>query len=164
MVIKLGTGNLLEADVEALVNTVNTVGFMGKGIAAQFKRAYPDNFTYYKAACERGDVVPCQMLVYTTGTLTSPRYIINFPTKRHWRAKSRKSDVECGLVSLVHEVRSREIRSIALPALGCGNGGLDWEDIRPLIEKAFESMPEVDVVLFGPPPSRDDRHSEPPPR
>lgn len=144
------TGNLLEADVEALVNTVNTVGVMGKGIALQFRQAYPENFKAYQAACKRGEVQPGRMFVFQTGRLDNPRYIINFPTKRHWKGQSRMEDVETGLKALVAEVRDRGIRSIAVPPLGCGNGGLDWEDVRPRIEAAFAELPDVHVALFSP--------------
>ncbi|GAB4208018.1 MAG: macro domain-containing protein [Roseiflexaceae bacterium] len=144
------TGNLLEADVEALVNTVNTVGVMGKGIALQFRQAYPENYQIYQAACKRGEVVPGKMLVYETNRLENPKYIINFPTKRHWKQKSQIQDIDAGLVSLVAEVRARNIHSIALPPLGCGNGGLEWNDVRPRIEQAFNSLPHVYVLVFAP--------------
>ena len=106
-------GNLLEAEAEALVNTVNTVGVMGKGIALQFKKAFPENFKAYKKACDAAKVKPGHMFVYDQGGIHEPRYIINFPTKRHWRGKSRIEDIESGLEALVSEIRSREIRSVA---------------------------------------------------
>jgi O-acetyl-ADP-ribose deacetylase (regulator of RNase III) len=149
-VIHIARGNLLEAPVEALVNTVNCVGYMGKGIALQFKQAFPANFRAYETACRLGQVVPGRMLVHDHGMLIRPRYIINFPTKRHWRGKSRMEDVEAGLVALVEEVRTREIRSIAVPPLGCGLGGLDWDEVRPRIEAAFAELPDVDVHLYAP--------------
>ncbi len=102
-------GNLLRADAEAIVNTVNCVGFMGRGIAAQFKRAYPENFKAYESACKRHEVVPGKMFVFETGQLTNPRFIVNFPTKRHWRGKSRIEDIESGLASLAAEVSTRGI-------------------------------------------------------
>lgn len=144
------SGNLLEADVEALVNTVNTVGVMGKGIALQFRQTFPDNFTAYAAACKQGRVEPGAMFVTETGALTHPRYIINFPTKRDWRAKSKMEDIEAGLSALVAVVRERGIRSIAVPPLGCGNGGLKWSEVRPKIEAAFAELPDVRVLLYGP--------------
>src|SRR5947207_2536726 len=107
-------GDILKADAEALVNTVNCVGFMGRGIALQFKRVFPRNFEAYEAACKRGDVQPGRMLVVETGQLTNPRYIINFPTKRHWRGKSRIDDIESGLQALVADVKRLGIRSIAV--------------------------------------------------
>lgn len=148
--IRYARGNLLEAPVEALVNTVNCVGYMGKGIALQFKQAFPANFQAYQEACRLGSVVPGRMLVHDHGLLIQPRYIINFPTKRHWRGKSRMEDIESGLVALVEEIRERRIRSIAIPPLGCGLGGLDWNEVRPRIEAAFAELPEVDVHLFAP--------------
>src|SRR5271154_4123778 len=113
--IEYRTGDILTADAEALVNTVNCVGIMGRGIALQFKNAFPDNFKAYAAACARGEVQPGRMFVYDTGTMTNPKFIINFPTKRHWRGKSRVEDIEAGLVALAGEIRERQIRSIAIP-------------------------------------------------
>jgi O-acetyl-ADP-ribose deacetylase (regulator of RNase III) len=148
--IEFYRGDLLTAQAEALVNTVNCVGIMGRGIALQMKNAFPDNFREYAAACRRHEVEPGRMFVHETGQLGNPRWIINFPTKRHWRGKSRIEDIEAGLVALVAEVRARDIHSIALPPLGCGLGGLDWADVRPLIERAFANLPEVNVVVFEP--------------
>lgn len=148
-VIRFTTGDILEADAEALVNTVNCVGVMGRGIALHFKNAYPDNFKAYAAACDRGDVKPGRMFVHETGQL-SPRWIINFPTKRHWRSKSRMEDVEAGMDALVGEIRKRGIGSIAIPPLGSGLGGLDWKQVRPVIERALEEMPEVEAVIYEP--------------
>lgn len=145
-------GNLLEADAEALVNTVNTVGVMGKGIALQFKRAFPENFKAYKRACDRGAVELGHMFVWDAGALAGdrPRFIINFPTKKHWRSKSKLTDVATGLDDLVRQVEALSIASIAVPPLGCGHGGLRWEQVRPLIERAFEQLPDVAVLLYGP--------------
>lgn len=143
-------GNLLQADTEAIVNTVNCVGFMGRGIAAQFKRQYPANFKAYESACRRKEVVPGRMFIFETGQFTNPRFIINFPTKRHWRGKSRIEDIESGLVALIDEVKVRGIKSIAIPPLGCGLGGLDWQDVRPRIEKAFSVLPNVRALVFEP--------------
>lgn len=144
------TGNLLEAPVEALVNTVNTVGVMGKGVALQFKRAFPENFAAYEQASKTGEVRPGKMFIFATHALHGPHYIINFPTKRHWRDPSRIEDIEAGLRALIAEIRRLGIRSIAVPPLGCGNGGLDWSDVRPRIERAFAEVPEVQVLLFAP--------------
>ncbi len=148
--IEYKKGDILAEDAEALVNTVNCVGFMGRGIALQFKKAWPENFKAYAAACRGQRVQPGRMFVFETGQLTNPRYIINFPTKRHWRGKSRLEDIETGLEALVAEVRERKIRSIAIPPLGAGLGGLDWDDVRPRIERAAGELPEVKVVLFEP--------------
>ena len=148
--IELVTGNLLAAEAEALVNTVNTVGIMGKGIALQFKKAFPENTDAYERACRLGEVEPGRMFVVPLNVFQSPKFIINFPTKRHWKGKSKLEDIEAGLAALVEEVRRREIKSIAVPPLGCGNGGLDWNDVRPRIEKAFALLPDVRVLLYGP--------------
>ena len=148
--IELAHGDILLADAEALVNTVNCVGVMGRGIALQFRKAYPENFRVYEAACKRGDVRPGQMLVFETGLLTGPKYVINFPTKRHWKGKSRMEDIDAGLPALVHEIKKRGIRSVAVPPLGCGLGGLDWKKVRPKIVGALEDLPEVKAVLYEP--------------
>src|ERR1700737_3558419 len=148
--IELTHGDILQADSEALVNTVNCVGVMGRGIALQFRKAFPENFAVYEAACEREEVRPGKMLVFETRRLTGPRYIINFPTKRHWKGKSRMEDIDAGLPALVEEIRNHGIRSVAVPPLGCGLGGLNWNDVRPKITGAFESLPEVRVLLFEP--------------
>jgi O-acetyl-ADP-ribose deacetylase (regulator of RNase III) len=148
--IRFKTGNLFDSNAEALVNTVNCVGVMGRGVALQFKQAYPDNFKAYAAACERGQVQPGRMFVFDTGELTAPRWIINFPTKRHWRGKSRIEDIEAGLAALVSEVQRRGIRSIALPPLGAGLGGLDWNSVRPLIERAVAGLSDVEIEVFEP--------------
>jgi O-acetyl-ADP-ribose deacetylase (regulator of RNase III) len=147
--ITTGAGNLLTVQADALVNTVNTVGVMGKGVALQFKQAFPDNFREYVAACQRGDVRIGRMFVTRTGML-QPSIIINFPTKRHWRGPARLADIEAGLRDLVRVIEAERIASIALPPLGCGLGGLRWDDVRPLVERAFRPLPEVDVVLFAP--------------
>jgi O-acetyl-ADP-ribose deacetylase (regulator of RNase III) len=148
--VDITSGDILQANVDALVNTVNCVGYMGRGIAAQFKRRFPENFKAYEAVCKRGDLKPGQMLVYETGQLTNPRYVINFPTKRHWRGKSRLEDIDSGLTALIREVEARKIRSIAVPPLGCGLGGLSWSDVRPRIERAFAPIPDVRVVVYEP--------------
>lgn len=143
-------GNLLETDAEALVNTVNCVGYMGKGIALQFKQAFPENFRAYEQAVKRGEVQPGRMFVFKTGLVTNPRYIINFPTKRHWRGKSRLADIDVGLKTLVEEIKHLCIHSIAVPPLGCGNGGLKWSVVRPRIVGALEALPDTRVLLYTP--------------
>ena len=149
--IQLAQGNLLEAPAQALVNTVNTEGVMGKGIALQFRQAYPAMFKAYADACKAGAVQLGHMDVYDLGGLAAgARWIINFPTKGHWRARSRLRDIESGLADLVATVRRLDIRSIAVPPLGCGHGGLDWADVQPLIEQAFAALPDVQVLLFAP--------------
>jgi O-acetyl-ADP-ribose deacetylase (regulator of RNase III) len=148
--IELTQGNILKADAEALVNTVNCVGFMGKGIALQFKKAYPENYSVYHRACAAGEVQPGRMFIFDLHSMLNPKYVINFPTKRDWRASSCYEDVESGLQALVADVRRLGISSIAVPPLGCGLGGLDWGKVRPMIEKAFAQLPNVCVLLFEP--------------
>ena len=148
--IRFTTGDILAEDAEALVNTVNCVGVMGRGIALQFKKAYPENFRVYAKACERGDVRPGCMFVFETGTLTNPRYIVNFPTKRHWRANSRIEDIDSGLKDLTRVIRERGIRSIAVPPLGSGLGGLEWNEVRARIENTLSDLNQVDVIVFEP--------------
>jgi O-acetyl-ADP-ribose deacetylase (regulator of RNase III) len=143
-------GNLLDARVDAVVNTVNTVGVMGKGIALQFKQAYPGNFRAYEAACRRGQVELGRMFVVEAGGLGLPQWIINFPTKKHWRGKSSLGDIRSGLADLRRIIGECEIASIAIPALGCGNGGLSWSDVRPLIAEALGGLPDVRVVVYPP--------------
>ncbi|MEQ1843343.1 MAG: macro domain-containing protein [Verrucomicrobiales bacterium] len=147
--ISIASGNLLRAEVDALVNTVNTVGVMGKGLALQFKQAFPANTRAYEAACKGGEVQVGRMFVTQTGQF-EPRLIINFPTKEHWKANSRLVDIESGLTDLIRVIREERVQSIAIPPLGCGFGGLRWEDVRPLIERVFESLPEVQVLLHAP--------------
>ena len=148
--IEFKQGNLLEEKAEALVNTVNCVGVMGKGIALQFKRAYPENFREYEKACKAKQVQPGKMFTFPTGNLFNPKYIINFPTKRHWKGKSKIEDVSQGLMALVAEVQHLEITSIAIPPLGCGNGGLDWNLVKPMIESAFAQLPNIRVIIYEP--------------
>jgi O-acetyl-ADP-ribose deacetylase (regulator of RNase III) len=148
--IEYRTGDILTADAEALVNTVNCVGIMGRGIALQFKNAFPANFKAYAAACRRNEVQPGRMFVFVTGTFTNPKYIINFPTKRHWRGKSRIEDIDAGLTALTEEIRQKDIHSIAIPPLGSGLGGLDWMDVRPRIEAALRDFNSVSVIVFEP--------------
>ena len=147
--IEYKTGDIIAEDAEALVNTVNCVGVMGRGIALQFKKAFPENFKSYAAACKRNEVQPGRMFVFETGQMY-PRYIINFPTKRHWRGKSRMEDIDAGLTALAKEIRARNIQSIALPPLGSGLGGLAWSKVRPRIESMLRGFNDLKVVLFEP--------------
>lgn len=142
--------DILQADAEALVNTVNCVGVMGRGIALQFKNAYPDNFKQYKLACDRGDVTPGNMLIHRTGMLTNPKFIINFPTKRHWKGKSHIEDIESGLDALVADIKALNITSIAIPPLGSGLGGLPWEQVRQLIHQKMNIIEDLQVIVFEP--------------
>jgi O-acetyl-ADP-ribose deacetylase (regulator of RNase III) len=148
--IEFKTGDILADDAEALVNTVNCVGIMGRGVALQFKNAFPSNYDAYEKACERQDVQPGRMFVFENKKLTNPRYIINFPTKRHWRGKSRIEDIEAGLRSLVTEIKSKCIRSVAIPPLGSGLGGLDWMEVRPRIVNALREVADVKVTVYEP--------------
>ena len=148
--LELTEGNLLDAQADALVNTVNTEGVMGKGIALQFSKKFPEMFEEYRRACKAGEVQPGRMHVFEREEMFQPRYLINFPTKRHWRSPSRLEDIESGLEALVTEIRKRKIRSIALPPLGCGNGGLDWSDVFPRIEAAMAPLSDVQVMVFAP--------------
>ena len=148
--IRFKTGDILAEDVEALVNTVNCVGVMGRGIALQFKKRFPENFRAYSEACDRGEVQPGRMFVFPTRRLTNPRYIINFPTKRHWRGDSRLEDIRAGLGDLTRCIHESGVRSVAVPPLGSGLGGLDWTAVRGLIEEALASVEDVQIVVFEP--------------
>ncbi|RLA39196.1 MAG: Appr-1-p processing protein [Gammaproteobacteria bacterium] len=143
-------GDILQDDAEAIINTVNCVGVMGRGIALQFKKAWPENFKTYAAACKNAEVQPGKMFVFDAQQLTNPRYIINFPTKRHWRGASRIEDITVGLKSLVETIQQYQITSIAVPPLGSGLGGLDWSEVKPLIEAAMQPLTDVHVVIYEP--------------
>ncbi len=143
-------GNLLEADVDALVNTVNTVGVMGKGIALMFKERFPKNMQAYARACKAGEVVTGRMFVTQTNELMGPKWIVNFPTKQHWRAKSKMAWIEQGLVDLRRFILDNHIKSIAIPPLGAGNGGLNWQEVKPKIELTLAELPDVDVWVYEP--------------
>lgn len=147
--IRFKVGDIHSEPAEALVNTVNCVGVMGRGVALQFKKTYPDNFRAYQSFCKQGKMRPGQVFVFSTNGW-SPKYIINFPTKRHWRGKSRMEDIEAGLVSLVKEIRARRISSIAIPPLGSGLGGLEWSAVRRRILDSLSGLEGVDVVVFEP--------------
>ena len=123
---------------------------MGAGIALQFKKAWPENFQAYAAACRNGEVQPGRMFVFETHQLAPPRYIINFPTKRHWRGRSQMEDIDTGLEALVAEIQRLELRSVALPPLGAGLGGLQWNEVRGRIERALGALPHLRVVVFEP--------------
>lgn len=163
--IEYRRGDLLADDSEALVNAVNCVGVMGAGVALAFERRFPENFRAYAAACRRNAVEPGRMFVFETGTPTPPRYLVNFPTKRHWRDASRMEDIVAGMYRLREEVRARAIRSVALPALGCGLGGLPWPEVRAVIEDGLEGLEGVRVTVYRPrEPVGRQRPSRPPNR
>jgi len=143
-------GNLLEADVEAVVNTVNTVGVMGKGIALMFKERFPENCKAYEAACKSGQVQIGRMFVTTSTELSGPRWIINFPTKQHWRNPSKLEWIAQGLQDLRAVIAEKQIHSIAIPPLGSGNGGLNWGAVRPVIEAALGQIDGLEVIVYEP--------------
>jgi O-acetyl-ADP-ribose deacetylase (regulator of RNase III) len=143
-------GNLLEADAQALVNTVNTVGVMGKGIALQFREEFPNNYREYTAACKRKELQPGKLLVVKEPTLKGEKIIINFPTKTEWYKKSTYEYVEEGLKALVQTIKDYGIKSIAIPPLGCGNGGLKWEKVKPMMEEYLGPLADVDVLVYEP--------------
>jgi O-acetyl-ADP-ribose deacetylase (regulator of RNase III) len=147
--IRYTQGNLLESGAEALVNTVNTVGISGKGIALMFKEAYPENFKTYAAASKAGRIAPGGLLITERHDMLGPRFIINFATKQHWRQPSRLAWIAEGLGNLRHEIESRRIGSIAIPPLGAGNGGLAWADVKPLIAEALAGL-DCDIVVYEP--------------
>ncbi|MGD0443452.1 MAG: macro domain-containing protein [Edaphobacter sp.] len=148
--MKFTHGNLLEAPVEALVNTVNTVGVMGKGIALMFKEAFPGNFRAYEDACKHKEVKIGRMFVTENRTFSGPRWIVNFPTKKHWRQPSKLEWIIEGLGDLRKFIQENEIRSIALPPLGAGNGGLEWTEVRPELERVLGDLEGVDILVFEP--------------
>ena len=148
--IELKSGDMFSEETEAIVNTVNCVGVMGRGIALQFKKVFPNNFEVYLKACEKGEVQPGRMFVHETGTLVNPKYIINFPTKRHWKGKSKIEDIDTGLDDLIRVLTELDIKSITLPPLGSGLGGLDWEKVKKLIFDKLGRLNKVEIILYEP--------------
>ncbi|MCF8869723.1 type II toxin-antitoxin system antitoxin DNA ADP-ribosyl glycohydrolase DarG [Xanthomonas campestris] len=158
MSILFENGNLFESTSEAIVNTVNCVGVMGKGVALEFKKRWPENYKFYKKACDAGALRPGTLLIFDRNSLLlnpTPRFLINFPTKDHWRAKSRIEYIELGLNALVEDIRRLGISSVAIPPLGCGNGGLDWDLVRPLIVSKLSELPNVNFSIYGPAPTNE---------
>jgi O-acetyl-ADP-ribose deacetylase (regulator of RNase III) len=143
-------GNLLEADVEALVNTVNTKGFMGKGLALAFKNTFPENFHAYAQACQSGQVETGKMFITEQQALLGPRWIINFPTKQHWRDPSKLEWIDQGLEDLRKNLADNQIVSVAIPPLGCGLGGLDWQLVKPRIEDALADLSSTRILIYEP--------------
>lgn len=144
------TGNLLDSEAEALVNTVNTIGVMGKGIALQFKNIFPNNFKLYSNACKTKEVQVGQLLVTEEeALLTGKKIIINFPTKTNWRLPSEYQYIEAGLTELVKVIKEKKIKSIAIPSLGSGNGGLDWNKVKPILEKYLADL-DCDIYIYEP--------------
>lgn len=148
--LELTRGDILDSNAEALVNTVNCMGIMGRGIALQFRKAFPENFKAYKSICDKKALHPGMMLVYDLNRFNNPRYIINFPTKRHWKGKSKIEDIRIGLEALVEKIKEYNIQSVAIPPLGCGLGGLDWSPVKHMIQEVFDNLPEVHVFLYEP--------------
>ena len=148
--IRYTQGNLLDANVDAVVNTVNTVGVMGKGIALMFKERFPKNMAEYVTACKAKNVKTGQMFITETGELMGPRWIINFPTKQHWRAPSKMEWIVEGLQDLKTFLHENKVASIAIPPLGAGNGKLDWADVKREIENALSDLSNVDIIVFEP--------------
>lgn len=144
------TGNILHDQADAIINTVNTVGVMGKGLALQFKKAFPDNFKVYKKACDEKSVVTGQVLPVSLNSISAPFYIINFPTKAHWRANSKLEYIEKGLESLKEHVKRLGLKSVAIPALGSGLGGLPWEEVERLIQNSLAELPEIEWRVYPP--------------
>lgn len=148
--IKYVTGNIFDSDAEALVNTVNTDGVMGKGIALQFKKAFPINFKLYQQACKDKNIDVGNLFVTKDSNITSgTKYIINFPTKQSWRKPSEYSFIEVGLDDLINVLREKNIKSIAIPPLGAGNGGLEWERVKNIIEEKLSKF-DIDVIVYEP--------------
>jgi O-acetyl-ADP-ribose deacetylase (regulator of RNase III) len=151
MSVEIASGDLLKRDdVDAIVNTVNCVGVMGKGIALQFRRKFTKNYDAYEAACKRGEVKIGKMFAFDNGAMVQPHYVINFPTKKHWRQPSKLEYISSGLEDFIAVAQQLGIKSVAMPPLGCGAGGLDWADVKPLIEAAAARVPELRIVLFPP--------------
>lgn len=143
-------GDLFNDEAEAIVNTVNCVGVMGRGIALQFKKRYPENFKAYEEKCKLEEIRPGKMFVYELNSLINPKFIINFPTKRHWRGASRMEDIESGLVDLGNVIEKYQITSIAIPPLGSGLGGLDWKIVKNEIEKKLIGLNNVQINVYQP--------------
>ena len=148
--IQFKSGDIFAVNAEAIVNPVNCVGVMGGGLALQFKTRYPENLRAYAEACQADEVQPGRMFVFETNISVNPRYIVNFPTKRHWQDDSRIDDIEDGLSDLARIIRDLDIRSIAVPALGCGLGGLPWNAVRNQIEGALGDFNDVEITVFEP--------------
>ena len=153
MSVTFKTGDLFLDKSEALVNTVNCVGVMGKGVAHEFKHRWPENYKAYKKVCDAKELRPGRMLIFELTNLfggSEPKFIVNFPTKDHWRARSKLEYISEGLDALVSDIRKYRIKSIALPPLGCGNGGLDWKVIRPMMVERLSDLEDVSVSIYEP--------------
>ncbi len=148
--IKYVTGNILESNAAALINTVNTVGVMGKGIALQFKKAYHNNYKAYVEACKKNEIEIGKLFIIKDSNLSSgEKYIVNFPTKKDWRKPSEYSFIDAGLDDLIRVLKEYNIKSIAIPPLGAGNGGLEWEKVKKIIEHKLSNL-DVEIIVFEP--------------
>jgi len=148
--IKFKKGNILLAETEALVNTVNTVGVMGKGIALQFKEHFKENYKLYKKACEKNEIDIGKMFVTSTNRFNGPKYIINFPTKKHWRSPSKIEYIQDGMQDLLYVIKEKNIKSISIPPLGSGNGGLNWVQVKSLILNNLSKINNIEVIIYEP--------------
>lgn len=153
MKLELKHNDLLKQQADAIINTVNCVGVMGKGIALQFKKAFPENYKAYAKACKNNEVKIGKMFIYQTGFLDSnihSKYIINFPTKEHWRGNSKIEYIEKGLDDLYNVIQDLNIKTLAMPPLGCGNGGLNWTDVKKLIINKLSPIEDLILYLYEP--------------
>lgn len=148
--IEYKQGDIFTSDCEAIINTVNTKGIMGKGLALQFKKRYPDNFKAYEKACENEQVQLGKMFIFNRNTLDNPKYIINFPTKGHWKSKSKLKDIEEGFDDLLIQLAKYNIKSVAIPPLGSGLGGLDWKQVKTIISAKTINHDGIDFVVYEP--------------
>jgi O-acetyl-ADP-ribose deacetylase (regulator of RNase III)/uncharacterized protein YwgA len=152
MSLTFKTGDMFQERAEAIVNTVNCVGVMGKGVALEFKRRWPDNFKVYKRLCDKKQLRPGKVYVHQDGDMLTGgrRFLINFPTKDHWRAKSKMEFIDAGLDDFIDQVLKLQIKSVAMPPLGCGNGGLDWREVKALMTEKLTPVQDVDFIVFAP--------------
>lgn len=152
MSLTFKTGDMFQERAEAIVNTVNCVGVMGKGVALEFKRRWPENFKVYKRLCDKKQLRPGKVYVHQDGDMLTGgrRFLINFPTKDHWRAKSKMEFIDAGLDDFIDQVLKLQIKSVAMPPLGCGNGGLDWREVKALLTEKLTPLEDVDFVVFAP--------------
>lgn len=153
MPLTLKEGDMFKERADAIVNTVNCVGVMGKGVALEFKRRWPENFKAYKRLCDAKKLRPGCVFVHENIDMHAPRdwhFLVNFPTKDHWRQKSKMEFIEAGLDDFVHKLRENGIRSVVMPPLGCGNGGLDWGEVKDLLDVKLSPITDIDFVVFAP--------------
>lgn len=147
--IKYVSGDIFQSKCEAIVNPVNCIGVMGAGLALAFKERYPENFDAYKKACETKELHLSKSFFFELTSPENPKWIINFPTKQDWRNPSKIAWIRFGLLRLAKELVSRNIKSIAIPKLGCGKGGLEWDEVRPILESKLNSLPDVLIEIYA---------------